>query len=885
MKNKKKVYIVPHSHWDREWYFTIEDSNILLSENMLHLMDVLENDKSFDSYTFDGQLSIVEEFIKIYPEEKDRLKKLIKEKRIIVGPWYTQTDSLLVNKESIIRNLLYGTRIGQEYGNYMRVGYLPDIFGQNSYLPSIFKGFDINHSVFQRGIYDEGLDGNLNFKWESPDGEIVNSNNIYLGYGPGKFLSSDDTYINEKLIPMLEKLDSLNKDSDCILLPSGGDQVLIRDHFPKTIKEINQKQDRYELILSDYETFMKNVPNKALNNKVGGELIACQKSRIHNTIKSQRYDIKKLNNTVENKMLYILEPLSIIGKSLGLKYKTKWIDDMWKLLFDVHAHDSIGGCNSDDTNRDIINRLKKVNNMCDNLIHITKKQITMAISKFLSKENILVLFNTKTSTLDEMIEAVIFTKEKEFKLTTLEGDNVEFSAVNQEFISGGKQVMVTADGEKEVELPGYYRSEVKISNISVTAIGFLTLLIEEGSFNTINVIKSVKELFIENSNYRLEFENNNISLINKINGEKIYDLIYFENCGDFGDSYDFSPLKDDEVIKIDKVEIIDVLKSKEIQQIKIKHSIRLPKDLEERKRKINSQLLEVYTVLEVRKKENFIRVKHNLDNNIKDHRLRVIMNTQIVANTSISDQGFSTIKRENKNKYIDNWKYLKFAEAPVSIYGMENFAAIKDNEKIFGVITKGIKEYEIINNSQMALTLYRSTGLLGRDNLDWRPGRASGINNKVVYTPQAQLQEALEFEYAIYFNEAKNGELELFEATDKFIKKYTTYQKQSLNLFEERLERFEIPQTLNLNSSKYSLFEVINENVFVSACKESYDKDGIILRIFNPSDEDVSVRINSDYIEKMVFTNLYERELDKVENQIKIPPKGYVSIKLSGGDR
>lgn len=168
---KKKVYVVPHSHWDREWYFSIEDSNVLLSENIPYLMDVLEGDKEFSSYTFDAQLSIVEEYLKLYPEDRERIEKLIKDKRIFVGPWYTQTDSLLVNKESIVRNLLYGTRLGDKYGNSMKIGYLPDIFGQNQYLPSILKGFDIEDSVLQRGIYTEELNGNLNFTWTSPDGK------------------------------------------------------------------------------------------------------------------------------------------------------------------------------------------------------------------------------------------------------------------------------------------------------------------------------------------------------------------------------------------------------------------------------------------------------------------------------------------------------------------------------------------------------------------------------------------------------------------------------------------------------------------------------------------------------------------------------------------
>lgn len=880
---KKKVYVVPHSHWDREWYFTIEDSNILLSENMPYLMDVLEHDKEYKSYTFDAQLSVVEELIKLYPEEQERLKNLVSDKRIFIGPWYTQTDSILVNKESIIRNLLYGTRLGNKYGHSMKVGYLPDIFGQNAYLPSIFKGFDIQDSVLQRGVYTEDLKENLNFKWVSPDNESVRANNIYLGYGPGKFLSSDGVYIEEKLIPMLEKLESLNKDCNNLLLPAGGDQVLVREHFPQTIKELNEKQDKYEFLLSDYETFMNDTWTKDFDNEIHGELVACEKSRIHNTIKSQRYDIKYLNTVVENKILYVLEPLGVIGKSLGISYKTRWLDIIWKLLFDAHAHDSIGGCNSDDTNRDILTRLQKVNVMCDGIANIIKKQITIAVSKYLNREDILLLFNTNAKDSDEVIESVVFTKEKDIEIKTLEGKFVDFIINNQEILSGGKQVLVTAEGEKEVELPGYYRTEIRLTGIPVKAMGFVTLVVGQGEKDSTNSLIESNDNKIENDKYAISFKNRNVSLVNKSNNEKIENLIYFENCGDYGDSYDFSPLDMDKDILIKEAHIIDVRKSNLVQIMKLKHSIELPFNIEERKLNINSKTLEITTKIEMRKGENFIRISHDIDNNIKDHRVRVVYNTNITSKISLSDQGFSAIKRENQNKYIDTWREREFAEKPVSIYGLENFVAIKNDNNTFGIVTEGIKEYEILEDSKIALTLYRSVGILGRDNLAWRPGRASGINNKVVYTKDAQLIKNMKFEYAIYFDKSNEDASELFKVTDKFIKKYTTYQNQNLNLFEERLERFEIPKNHNINLSSYSLFKIDNKDVFMSVCKESYERDGIIVRLFNPTSSPNEISLKSEYINDIKITNLYERELDDASDKIKIKPKGYITLKLLGG--
>ena len=224
----KRVYIVPHTHWDREWYFSLEDSNIMLEQDMTRLIDVLENNPDFPSFVYDGQMSIIDEYLKICPQNKDRLAKLIENKRIFIGPWYTQTDTLLVQTESIIRNLLLGSKGAKEMGHSMNIGYLPDIFGQNAYLPSLFKDFNIDYSILQRGLYNEQLKDGLNFTWKSPDGRDIPSNNIYFGYGPGKFLSSDPNYVEKSLLPILEKLASFNEEEEAILLPAGGDQVLVR---------------------------------------------------------------------------------------------------------------------------------------------------------------------------------------------------------------------------------------------------------------------------------------------------------------------------------------------------------------------------------------------------------------------------------------------------------------------------------------------------------------------------------------------------------------------------------------------------------------------------------------------------------------------------------
>ena len=55
--NKKlyKVFIVPHTHWDREWYRTFQQFRIKLIDFIDNLIGILENDKTFSDFTLDGK--------------------------------------------------------------------------------------------------------------------------------------------------------------------------------------------------------------------------------------------------------------------------------------------------------------------------------------------------------------------------------------------------------------------------------------------------------------------------------------------------------------------------------------------------------------------------------------------------------------------------------------------------------------------------------------------------------------------------------------------------------------------------------------------------------------------------------------------------------------
>ncbi|MBC1489237.1 alpha-mannosidase [Listeria sp. FSL L7-1485] len=877
----KKVHVVAHSHWDHEWYFTMEDSHILLVENMDYLLHLLETKESFSSYSFDGQMSIIERYLEIRPENKARVEKLIQQRKLFVGPWYTQTDSLLVKTEAVIRNLLYGYKMGEAFGHSMRIGYSPDIFGQHAYLPAIYKSFNMTHSIFQRGVYNEQVQNDVNFTWVAPDQTTIPTNNIFFGYGPGKFLSSEKEYVATRLLPILDKLAAMNEHTDVLLLPAGGDQVLARKNFPEIIAELNEMNLGYHFVLSDYESFMDEAWESNFPNEISGELIACQKSRIHNTCRSERYDIKRLNYLVENRIVNILEPLAVIAKNAGLEYPQPWLDIIWKKLFDSHAHNGIGASNSDDANHDIVVRLTSALRMTDDLINLLKKQIAHAVSQKQENSNIALVFNTNPRKTEQAVKLVVFTAEKSFELVS-NGENWPYSILKQEQLDGGRKIIVTAAGEKEVTIPAYYRTELLLEERVLPALGYMTVEIHVTAKNADQLVV-VSDQSIENENIAVHFQNGKLNLINKKIKTEIPNFIRFENVADAGDSFDFSPLPNDETIYMETCELLTVEKNQLFSKMQLKHSMTIPSNLEERITKKRTKVLDIMTEIELIHGEEFARVRHIINNQVCDHRIRTLVKTQITnPQHSYADQGYSLLKRSTTNPYLANWREEGFVEAPVPIYPLENIVAVSEAAKTFAVLGGGMKEYEIIpETNEIALTLFRSNGLLGKDDLMWRPGRASGINNKVVPTPDGQMLEEMVFEYAIYTQEEALNERDLFEKSNQFEGHIESYQLQTLNTFEERLERFEIDYPVQELPNQTSLFEINNPAIFMSTCKNAWESNGIIIRLFNPTEKDEILSFKTSLGAGSWLVSLAEEKLTPItNNSISLPQKGFVTLLL-----
>ncbi|TML61906.1 MAG: alpha-mannosidase, partial [Actinobacteria bacterium] len=170
LREDLSVFLVPHTHWDREWYRPFQSFRISLVDVVDEVLDRLEAEPKL-RFTLDGQLATVDDYLEIRPEAEARIRKLVGEGHLAIGPWQTLMDEFLVDGETTLRNLETGLARAAELGSPMRVGYLPDMFGHIAQMPQILRSAGIETAVVWRGV-PSAVDFHR-FVWEAPDGSEV----------------------------------------------------------------------------------------------------------------------------------------------------------------------------------------------------------------------------------------------------------------------------------------------------------------------------------------------------------------------------------------------------------------------------------------------------------------------------------------------------------------------------------------------------------------------------------------------------------------------------------------------------------------------------------------------------------------------------------------
>ncbi len=871
---KKKMILVQNTHWDYEWYFTVNQSNALFHFHMKELLYALDNDL-IENYVLDGQTSIIESYLDLFPEDRDKVIKYNKSGKLKIGPWYTQTDQMIISTESIIKNLLIGHQQSEELGGAWKMAYAPDIFGHAENMPTIYNGFGIDKFVFWRGL-NPNTYKYKEFKWVGNDGSFVETYNIKEGYTRAPHVTNTDEESNQTAIREMNE-DSLIDSSSVYSM--GSDQRHIDLDIRDKVKLLNEKYPEYEFVLGNYEDYFEQYKDIELV-EVKGEFLDASNSKIHRSIYSHRYDHKRLNDYVERLTTFTLEPLKAMAAKAGITTLLNTTEEVWKLLLMNSAHDSAGGCNSDITNHHITNRFLKAKEITESYIDIIIRKIVekayvdedivlfnskwKAASGDDAESNDLVLFNTTPYDRDTHKDVVIISKHNDFKIFDETGTEIEYDVTELEKVYSGSIVRTFEERDPSLY---YYKATITLKT-KVAPYSFKGIEVRLKQTNNNDLIETSKTL-IENDKYSVEFVGGKFNITNKSTNETYNDYISFIAEADDGDTYDFSPLINGvrEVLEM-KNPSVKHIDGSITKTLDIDFTLDLKSGLDTWLGKESKTISQKFN-LKVSLIDNRIDFKMETTNKVDDLRLRIKFNTNIKYDKSVSDSHFNFVERPIIQPEMETWKDLGWFEEPTGIYPMISSVIAKDENKQNTFLSNGIKEYEFYEGGDVELTLYRTIGWLGKPDLLRRPGIASGQQYKWIETPESQLHNVyLDWEFSILMDDLDHGAIQ--KERIMYSTEHTFFQDQNLDRFTGPLRYFVINKCLDDVEKDSKLFEelMMDKGVVVSILKQHSEKE-ILIRYYNATDELIQDALEIKFSKEVDVweSNLLEEKNNKLDNR------------------
>jgi mannosylglycerate hydrolase len=864
------IILVPETHWDREWYLSFQEFRAKLVIMMDKLLTILNYNPDYKNFTFDGQTIPIEDYLEVKPDREEEIKNYVQENRLSIGPFYVLADEFLVSGESLIRNLMIGHQIAKKFGNVMKAGYIPDPFGHIAQLPQILKGFEIPSVLFWRGFGNDFEENNLNmeFNWESP-GKAATLLAIHLISSYGSLADLNTKKINgiykralrsiRRAVSQLEKYTA----TPVILLNNGSDHDEAQPEIPEIIKQWNRKNPNKKIVQRDFEYYINRVfeYDPELNN-YQGELRGGRYTHLLSGVLSARMWIKQRNTHIEYLYQNYTEPLNAITCFLDKKgefdYPHDYISTGLKWLIKNHPHDSICGCSIDRVHEEMRTRFDWAEQIGKEIIKNSVGYLSSVI-KFKGENK-------------DLIPLLVYNP-----LPWKRKDVVSFNGITQskDRTQFPTDFTLIDNNDNQIEYQGYlikedprYEQESSISKrftfiAEVPACGYKTYYINPNQ-KSLDLNEKERDLksnpnnnSIENQFYKIKVNNEGIiQVLDKETETWFNQICFFEDKGDWGDEYDFSGPNESQKDKVFTSENANVINISQLidgpthKSIILEINLKLPISLTKNRERRENIFIDNNIKVNISLYQGIKRIDFKIDveNNSKDHRLRVLFPSNIKSDKVYADGHFYVVPRQIELPNGDNW-----VQKPLPTNHQKDFVSVSDKNSCFSVINKGLPEYEPIKNEDgtitLAITLLRCIEWLSRDDFITRNSYAG----PQLRTPGAQCLGHHTFELSLVIEEGKNNWLNA-----KIHKKGKEFNNLLLPLFPSMInsdlrlmDKIVLNPTgilsLYLDSSKIerkpilppnlSFLEIDNDSILLSALKKAEKGNSLILRVYNISDK------------------------------------------------
>ncbi|WP_158289529.1 alpha-mannosidase [Paenibacillus flagellatus] len=853
-----RVFVYHHTHWDREWWATYQDFRIRLVELIDELLNALDEDPDFRCFLLDGQTIVLDDYLAIRPENRDKLTGYIRDNRIQCGPWYILPDEFLVSGEAHIRNLWLGIKTAEKYGVVNQdVGYIPDTFGHISQMPQLLNGFGIDNALVWRGLGGPEETFKQEFAWEAPNGSRVLAYWFPDGYYVVDFLHFDNpnkTY-DETYGRVRRSLERWAKraTTDCLLMPYGGDHRLIDRRLGRLIRQVNEDLKGFaELRWSTTKEFVAALRERNPQlETIAGELRGAGADLPHLLpgVLSARMYLKRLNFRGQLWLERYAEPMSAIAWRKGRKYDASLLWHAWELLVQNHPHDSICGCSIDQVHREMMPRFDQSAQIAEIVTEKAAQHLNSLLdtSALHEGEEAIVVHNplpwSRTDVATVRLEPKKGVHPRTHRLLDDEGNEVPFQVAPVE----GRMAMTDK----------WFHTEVRFVASGVPGLGYAAYRLAErekpldpklvpyAAVQTTAKLKGsepqtdlhVGRNVLENRYLRVEasLTDGTLTVVDKTTGETYGGLNAFESSGDAGDTYNYAFPLNDNVLRTDTdrnavVTVQAAVAGHASATLAVTIDWALPVGLtaDRLSRSAERTVVRLVSRVTLAAESRRVDIATEWDNAIRDHRLRALFPLGRDARASRAEGHFDVVERpagapgdwgaergaegDGESFFGNGWPEPSIGQMP-----QQGYVTVSAEDRGLTVANKGLPEFELLRDGRgtIAVTLLRAVGWLSREDTLVRVGGAGPETP----TPEAQCPGVQRAEYAIVPHAGDGLEARVFERVHDYLTPlYGTVTGKH-------------DGTLPMRGGMLALEG--DHTLLMSACKKAERSDALIVRLWN----------------------------------------------------
>ncbi|MGD2135523.1 MAG: hypothetical protein PVF27_05150 [Gemmatimonadales bacterium] len=717
----RPAFIVPHTHWDREWYEPAARVRQRLVEMLDAALDALQRDERL-TFLLDGQTILLEDYLAVRPDRTEIVRALVRGGRLAIGPWYVLADELLSGGETLVRNLLQGRADGERLGGWMPVGYAPDAFGHPAVLPTILRGFGIRHAVVWRGYGGApGQEGDV-FRWRGPDGATALVHHLPpAGYEVGADIVSERGAVAKRWRALR-----------AALVPRAGERPLLvpvgADH-QGLVGEIGEGGQVGEVWVGTLQDYFAALPDDLEVPTVAGELRSSPGyTWVLYGVHSTRARLKRAIAEGERLLARWAGPQAALAWVRGASDRRAVLAAAWREQLANTFHDTVCGTTCDEAAAEAAARARRVvaqargilADALDDRLGQDRSRVRRTLDQ---SAPALILVNPSPYPRSGVVEATVTVPRRRLTvgrphrspaapvteptlpaLATDDGRPISLQLLRRDRAYARLDAPDASPVQDEVTA-----FRVALHANEVPAMGLARLTVGEGSTRHVGPRPGAAEVVARGGRLTGPWCEvtrggaGGFDVLERASGSVLPSLARLTTEPDRGDCYTHQPVRGASPTPLRWSRPRAVWRGPLVAALA---------------REFFSPVVRgvVYARLDARSR--LLRIVVEGDNRLAGHRLRLGIPIPRGVRRTLADMHFGPVMREHREV-----QRLPFpAEQPAPTAAMHRYVIVPGALTLF---TRGLYEYEVLSEGMLAVTLLRSVTQLSRDDLPARPGHAA----------------------------------------------------------------------------------------------------------------------------------------------------------------